>query len=67
MRALKRAVKQSGGIAPLFAKILWLYRMGANSCEIAASTGLTPWAVRARLWRIRRIARRLNLEASSSL
>jgi hypothetical protein len=67
VRALRRAVKQSGGIVPLFVKVLWLYRTGANSCAIAAATGLTPWAVRQRLWRIRRIARRLNLETSTSV
>jgi len=57
--SLRRAVKESGGILPLLVKVLWLYRLGENSCAIAAETGLKPAAVRQRLLRMRRIADRL--------
>src|SRR5713101_1652962 len=61
-RALARAVKRCGGIVPLLVKLLWCYRLGWDSCAIAAETGLNPVAVRQRLSRMRGIARRLKLD-----
>lgn len=58
-RGLKRAVEKCGGILNLLVAILWRYRLGANSCEIADATGLTPVAVRIRLHRLNLIARQL--------
>jgi hypothetical protein len=65
-RALRRAVKQCGGIVPLLVKVLWLYRLGENSCAIAAETGLKPAAVRQRLHRVRHIADRLFMDPTDS-
>lgn len=65
VRALKRGVERSGGIVPLLVKILWMYRLGENSCAIAAATGLSPWGVRQRLWRMRRIASKLGFSDST--
>jgi hypothetical protein len=57
--AFKTAVTKCGGILNLFTIVLWSYRMGASSCEIAESTGMSPVAVRQRLLRIRRLAQKL--------
>lgn len=61
-RQLRKAVEHCGGFAQLIAKILWLYRTGANSVAIAQETGLSPVAIRQRLWRARQLAIKLGIE-----
>lgn len=61
-RAMRKAVERCGGVAQLIAKLLWLYRTGANSVAIAQETGLSATAVRQRLLRMRLLAKRLGIE-----
>jgi hypothetical protein len=57
--AFARAVVHCGGVLQLFALILWAWRCGEDSPTIAAKTGMTPTAVRQRLFRIRKLADKL--------
>jgi hypothetical protein len=54
-----RAVLRAKGILQLFSLILWGYRMGLSSPEISEQTGMSPVCIRQRLFRIRKIARKL--------
>ena len=62
-RAHYLAVQKCGNVLTLYMKMIWLYRRGFDSREIAQELGMSSGAVRQRLLRLNRIALRLFPEA----
>jgi uncharacterized protein (DUF433 family) len=57
------AVRRAGGYMELQAAIAFrAWRLGQDSVAVADSLGMTPWAVRVQLWRLRDVAKKLGFE-----
>jgi hypothetical protein len=57
------AVRKAGGYMQLHAAISFRsWRLGLNSPEVAESLGMTPYAVRVALWRLRDAAKELGFD-----
>jgi hypothetical protein len=58
------AVRKAGGYLQLHAAIAFRsWRLGMTSVEVAESLGMTPYAVRVALWRLRDAAKKLGFDA----
>lgn len=63
VRALRKVVEKCGGLAEMYAAVLWRsWRLGEDSVTVAEALHMTPVAVRVRLQRIRMTAKRLGFE-----
>lgn len=57
------AVRRAGGYMQLHAAIAFRsWRLGMSSVEVAESLGMTPYAVRVALWRLRDAAKKLGFD-----
>jgi hypothetical protein len=57
------AVQSNGGIEKLYAKLIWQWRIGRNSRDMAEATGMSRVGCRQILHRMNRVALRLFPEA----